>query len=71
MHWITCSLQTFNEFFVRQLKPGARPIACYEQDTIATCAADSRLMTFSSVDESTRLWIKVMHSFANFCELHS
>ncbi|EEE56042.1 hypothetical protein OsJ_04838 [Oryza sativa Japonica Group] len=52
------SFKTFNEFFVRQLKPGARPIACYEQDTIATCAADSRLMTFSSVDESTRLWIK-------------
>uniref|UniRef100_A0A0E0JTW5 phosphatidylserine decarboxylase n=1 Tax=Oryza punctata TaxID=4537 RepID=A0A0E0JTW5_ORYPU len=52
------SFKTFNEFFIRQLKPGARPIACYEQDTIATCAADSRLMTFSSVDESTRLWIK-------------
>uniref|UniRef100_A0A0E0CD78 Phosphatidylserine decarboxylase proenzyme 2 n=1 Tax=Oryza meridionalis TaxID=40149 RepID=A0A0E0CD78_9ORYZ len=52
------SFKTFNEFFVRQLKPGARPIACYEQDTIATCAADSRLTTFSSVDESTRLWIK-------------
>uniref|UniRef100_A0A0D9VAJ9 Phosphatidylserine decarboxylase proenzyme 2 n=1 Tax=Leersia perrieri TaxID=77586 RepID=A0A0D9VAJ9_9ORYZ len=52
------SFKTFNEFFIRQLKPGARPIACYEQDSIATCAADSRLMAFSSVDEGTRLWIK-------------
>ncbi|KAG8079130.1 hypothetical protein GUJ93_ZPchr0007g3144 [Zizania palustris] len=52
------SFKTFNEFFIRQLKPGVRPVACNEQDTIATCAADSRLMAFSSVDESTRLWIK-------------
>lgn len=52
------SFKTFNEFFIRGLKPGARPIAHGDQDSIATCAADSRLMAFSSVDESTRLWIK-------------
>ncbi|WVZ67337.1 hypothetical protein U9M48_016428 [Paspalum notatum var. saurae] len=52
------SFKTFNEFFIRRLKPGARPIAYDDQDSIATCAADSRLMAFSSVDESTRLWIK-------------
>ncbi|CAM0147788.1 unnamed protein product [Urochloa decumbens] len=52
------SFKTFNEFFIRGLKPGARPIAYDDQDGIATCAADSRLMAFSSVDESTRLWIK-------------
>ncbi|KAF8646803.1 hypothetical protein HU200_065601 [Digitaria exilis] len=52
------SFKTFNEFFIRGLKPGARPIAHGDQDGIATCAADSRLMAFSSVDESTRLWIK-------------
>lgn len=52
------SFKTFNEFFIRGLKPGARPIAYCDQDGIATCAADSRLMAFSSVDESTRLWIK-------------
>ncbi|CAL4959339.1 unnamed protein product [Urochloa decumbens] len=52
------SFKTFNEFFIRGLKPGARPIAYGDQDSIATCAADSRLMAFSSVDESTRLWIK-------------
>jgi phosphatidylserine decarboxylase len=52
------SFKTFNEFFIRGLKPGARPIAYGDQDGIATCAADSRLMAFCSVDESTRLWIK-------------
>uniref|UniRef100_A0ACD5XID8 Uncharacterized protein n=1 Tax=Avena sativa TaxID=4498 RepID=A0ACD5XID8_AVESA len=52
------SFKTFNDFFVRQLKPGARPIAYNDQDNIATCAADCRLMAFSSVDESTRFWIK-------------
>ncbi|KAM0847880.1 hypothetical protein ACQ4PT_054749 [Festuca glaucescens] len=52
------SFKTFNDFFVRQLKPSARPIAYNDQDNIATCAADCRLMAFSSVDESTRFWIK-------------
>ncbi|KQK11647.1 hypothetical protein BRADI_2g61400v3 [Brachypodium distachyon] len=52
------SFKTFNDFFVRQLKPSARPIAYNDQNSIATCAADCRLMAFSSVDESTRFWVK-------------
>ncbi|TVU36898.1 hypothetical protein EJB05_18851 [Eragrostis curvula] len=56
------SFKTFNEFFIRKLKPGARPIAYSDQDGIATCAADSRLMAFSSVDKSTRLWIKFQNT---------
>ncbi|XP_008808475.1 phosphatidylserine decarboxylase proenzyme 2-like isoform X3 [Phoenix dactylifera] len=51
--------KTFNEFFIRELKPGARPIAYVERDDIAICAADSRLMAFTSVDDSLRFWIKV------------
>ena len=51
--------QTFNDFFVRELKPGARSIASMERDDIAVCAADSRLMAFKSVQDSLRLWIKV------------
>ncbi|OAY65636.1 Phosphatidylserine decarboxylase proenzyme 2 [Ananas comosus] len=51
-------LSTFNEFFTRELKPGARPITCIERDDIAVCAADSRLMAFNSVSDSLRLWIK-------------
>lgn len=50
--------KTFNEFFIRELKPGARPIACMERDDVAVCAADSRLMAFKTVEESLRFWIK-------------
>ncbi|URE42132.1 Phosphatidylserine decarboxylase [Musa troglodytarum] len=50
--------KTFNEFFVRELKPGVRPIAYSERDDIAICAADCRLMAFSSANESLRFWIK-------------
>lgn len=52
-------MQTFNEFFIRELKPGARPIAYVGRDDIAICAADSRLMAFSTAEESLRFWIKV------------
>ncbi|GAB2277675.1 phosphatidylserine decarboxylase [Dionaea muscipula] len=52
------SFKTFNEFFVRELKPGARPIACMGFDDVAVCAADSRLMAFKTVEESVRFWIK-------------
>lgn len=52
-------LQTFNEFFIRELKPGARPIACMNRNDVAVCAADCRLMSFQSVEDSTRFWIKV------------
>ncbi|KAM3377589.1 phosphatidylserine decarboxylase proenzyme 2 [Capsicum galapagoense] len=50
--------KTFNEFFIRELKPGARPIAFEECDDIAVCAADCRLMAFNSVADSIRCWIK-------------
>ncbi|XP_010483223.1 PREDICTED: phosphatidylserine decarboxylase proenzyme 2-like [Camelina sativa] len=50
--------KTFNEFFIRELKPGARPIACLNRNDVAVCAADCRLMAFQSVEDSTRFWIK-------------
>lgn len=50
--------KTFNEFFTRELKPGARPIASEEHEEVAVCAADSRLMAFNSIDDSLRFWIK-------------
>lgn len=52
-------MQTFNEFFIRELKPGARPIVCKERDDVAVCAADSRLMAFRTAEDSRRFWIKV------------
>ncbi|XP_072953356.1 phosphatidylserine decarboxylase proenzyme 2-like [Typha angustifolia] len=50
--------KTFNEFFIRELRPDARPIAWNDRDDIAICAADSRLMAFNSVSDSSRFWIK-------------
>ncbi|VFQ81815.1 unnamed protein product [Cuscuta campestris] len=50
--------KTFNEFFIRELKPGARPISCLECRDIAVCAADSRLMAFNNVTDGARFWIK-------------
>ncbi|KAJ6817170.1 phosphatidylserine decarboxylase proenzyme 3-like isoform X1 [Iris pallida] len=50
--------KTFNEFFIRELKPGARPIAHKGLDEIAICAADCRLTAFKSVNDSLRFWIK-------------
>ncbi|CAN4108022.1 unnamed protein product [Withania somnifera] len=50
--------KTFNDFFIRKLKPGARPIAFIERDDIAVCAADCRLMAFNSAADSMRCWIK-------------
>lgn len=52
-------MQTFNEFFIRELKPGARPIACIDRDDIAVCAADCRLMAYETIEDSQRFWIKV------------
>lgn len=57
-------MQTFNEFFTRELKPDARPIASLGHDDVAICAADCRLMAFSTAAESLRFWIKV--SFTTF-----
>ncbi|XP_027932025.1 phosphatidylserine decarboxylase proenzyme 2-like isoform X1 [Vigna unguiculata] len=50
--------KTFNEFFIRELKPDSRPIVSAERDDIAVCAADCRLSAFKSVDDSKRFWIK-------------
>uniref|UniRef100_A0A7N0RFY1 Phosphatidylserine decarboxylase n=1 Tax=Kalanchoe fedtschenkoi TaxID=63787 RepID=A0A7N0RFY1_KALFE len=50
--------KTFNDFFIRELKPNARPIACLEREDVAVCGADCRLMAFKSVEDSTRFWIK-------------
>ena len=49
---------SFNSFFFRKLKPGARPIAEPENASIVSSCADCRLTVFSDVGESTRYWIK-------------
>lgn len=50
--------KTFNEFFYRKLKPGAREIACPDDDSVIVAAADCRLTVFSTLHAATSIWIK-------------
>lgn len=64
-------MQTFNQFFIRELKPGVRPIAYENNDAVAVSAADCRLMAFNSVDDATRFWIKVHFIYSGVTFWHS
>ena len=50
--------KTFNEFFYRKLKDGARPIANSGDSNIIVSAADCRLQVYDNVDQATRFWVK-------------
>lgn len=50
--------RTFNEFFFRRLKPGARKIEGRDNSKIVVSPADSRCTAFASVNEATTFWIK-------------
>lgn len=47
------SFKTFNEFFYRKLKPGARKVAS-EDPRVAVSPADCRMMVFPTISEATR-----------------
>ena len=49
---------TFNEFFAREIKPSARPIAEPESEHVVSSAADCRITCYPTVDLATRYWIK-------------
>ncbi|TNY19499.1 phosphatidylserine decarboxylase-domain-containing protein [Rhodotorula diobovata] len=53
--------RTFNEFFSRKLKPGARPPASPEDPDVISSAADCRLTVFEDVDTAKKFWIKGKH----------
>jgi len=50
--------RTFNDFFARRLKTGARPIAALDDPNILTCPADCRLLVFPSLSSSHHFWLK-------------
>ncbi|GMM44836.1 phosphatidylserine decarboxylase 2 [Pichia kluyveri] len=52
------SYNTFNEFFSRKLKPGARPIEGGIDNKIIVSVADSRLIVFNNINNAKNLWIK-------------
>eukprot|EP01138_Halocafeteria_seosinensis_P016239 gb/GECG01016569.1/.p1 GENE.gb/GECG01016569.1/~~gb/GECG01016569.1/.p1 ORF type:complete len:1057 (+),score=141.89 gb/GECG01016569.1/:1-3171(+) len=50
--------KTFNEFFYRKLKKGARKIADPEKENVIVAPADCRLTVFETLYEATSIWIK-------------
>lgn len=49
---------SFNEFFYRQLKAGARPCSAPNNPKIIVSPADSRSVVFNSMDSATKIWVK-------------
>lgn len=50
--------KSFNEFFYRALKPGARPCSAPDNSHIITSPADCRSVVFNKIDVATNIWIK-------------
>lgn len=48
----------FNEFFYRELKPGARPCSAPDNPRIIVSPADCRSVVFNSIDNATKIWVK-------------
>ncbi|KAF2489081.1 hypothetical protein BU16DRAFT_531495 [Lophium mytilinum] len=49
---------TFNEFFAREIKEAARPVAAPGDEGVTSSVADCRLTAFQTVDLATKYWIK-------------
>ncbi|KAE8351716.1 phosphatidylserine decarboxylase-domain-containing protein [Aspergillus coremiiformis] len=50
--------RNFNEFFYRELKPGARPCSAPDEPRIVVSPADCRSVVFDRIDEATSIWVK-------------
>jgi phosphatidylserine decarboxylase len=48
------AFRTFNEFFYRRLRPGARPLASPDDPRVLVSPADSRMLAFPTIDDATR-----------------
>ncbi|KAH8548217.1 phosphatidylserine decarboxylase-domain-containing protein [Umbelopsis sp. PMI_123] len=52
------SFKTFNQFFYRKLKAGARPCTNPDDPKTLVSPADCRMLAFPTINEATRVWIK-------------
>lgn len=50
--------QTFNEFFYRALKPGARPCSAPDEPKVVVSPADCRSVVFDRLSDATSIWVK-------------
>ncbi|GAA5967625.1 hypothetical protein JCM21900_003229 [Sporobolomyces salmonicolor] len=58
LHPNVADYKTFNQFFSRALRPGARPLASPEDPKVVSSAADCRLTVFETVEAAKEFWIK-------------
>ena len=52
------TFKSFNEFFYRALKPGARPLAAADNDAVAVLPADGRHLAFQNVSGAAGFYAK-------------
>jgi phosphatidylserine decarboxylase len=52
------SYKSFNDFFYRKLRPGARPVQNAEDPTGFCSAADCRLTVYQTIDLAKQFWVK-------------
>lgn len=52
------NFKTFNQFFYRKLKPGARPCEAPDEERILVSPADCRSTYFPTLTKATDIWIK-------------
>ncbi|KAL8681764.1 MAG: hypothetical protein Q9186_002153 [Xanthomendoza sp. 1 TL-2023] len=50
--------KNFNQFFYRELKPGARPCSAPDDARIVVSPADCRSVVFNTMDDATTIWVK-------------
>lgn len=50
--------KTFNEFFYRALKPGARPCSAPDDPKVIVSPADCRSVVFNHLDTAQQIWVK-------------
>jgi phosphatidylserine decarboxylase len=50
--------KTFNEFFYRELKPGARPCSAPDDPHVIVSPADCRSVVFNRLEDAQRIWVK-------------
>lgn len=54
----TEQFKTFNEFFYRELKPGARPCSAPDDPNVIVSPADCRSVVFNRLEDAQRIWVK-------------
>jgi phosphatidylserine decarboxylase len=52
------SFKTFNQFFYRKLRAGARPCTNPNDPKTIVSPADCRMLAYPTINDATRVWIK-------------